>query len=146
MAVFAESPEAAEHLVRIPGMALLVDGYNVSKFAWPELPIPEQRRRLIDALAELAARTGVEVQVVFDGAEQPEPPFTMTRARSPVRVRFSPPDVEADDVLIELVEQHPLPRPVMVATNDRRVQAAVRERGANVISTPQLLGLLGRAR
>ena len=40
-------------------MVLLVDGYNVTMQAWPDVPIPEQRRRLVDALAGLAARTGV---------------------------------------------------------------------------------------
>ena len=67
--------------------------------------------------------------------------------RAPVlRVRFSPPDVDADEVLIELVDLFPAHRPVLVATSDRRVQGEVRRRGANVISTGQLLGLLGRAR
>jgi predicted RNA-binding protein with PIN domain len=144
-AVFEESAAAAEHLVRVSGTNLLVDGYNVSLRAWPHIAIPEQRRRLIDALAELVARTGVAAQVVFDGAEQPEP-VAPGSARSPVRVRFSMPDVDADEVLIELVDQLPPHQPVVVATSDRRVQDEVRRRGANVITTPQLLGLLGRAR
>jgi predicted RNA-binding protein with PIN domain len=145
-AVFEDSPAAAEHLVRVPGIQLLVDGYNVTLRAWPEVPIPEQRRRLADALAELAARTGVFVQVIFDGAEQPEPVAMPGRPRTQVRLRFSPPDVEADEVLIELVDTLPVQQPVLVATSDRRVQDEVRRRGANVISTGQLLGLLGRAR
>lgn len=146
LAVFEDSAAAAEHLVRVGGMLVLVDGYNVSKRAWDDAPIPEQRRRLVDALTELVARTGVGIQVVFDGAEQPEPPAPGTRSRSPVQVRFSPPGVEADEVLIELVDQRPLTQPVAVATSDRRVQDEVRRRGANVITTPQLLELLGRAR
>jgi predicted RNA-binding protein with PIN domain len=127
-------------------MQLLVDGYNVSKAAWPDVGIPEQRRRLLDALAELAARTGVAVLVIFDGAEQPAASGASGRPRAPVRYLFSPPDVEADEVLIERVDTLPVHQPVLVATSDRRVQDEVRRRGANVISTPQLLGLLGRAR
>jgi predicted RNA-binding protein with PIN domain len=145
-AMFDDSSEASEHLVRVPGTVLLVDGYNVSLRAWPDLAIPEQRRRLTDALAELAARTGVDAQLVFDGAEQPGACAPTGTPRSAVRVRFSPPDVDADEVLIELVDQLPLHRPIVVATSDRRVQNEVRSRGANVISTSQLLGLLGRAR
>jgi predicted RNA-binding protein with PIN domain len=144
-AVFEDSAEAAEYLVRVPQTMLLVDGYNVSLQAWPDVPIPEQRRRLIDALSGLAARTGVAVHVVFDGAEQPEVRPPPLPPRSPVRLQFSPPDVEADEVLIELAELLPTGRPVTVATSDRRVQDEVRKRGANVITTPQLLGLLGRA-
>ena len=141
-AVFEDSATAAEHLLRIPGMVLLVDGYNVTLEAWPGTPIPEQRRRLVDALAGLAARTGAEIQVVFDGAEQVEHRARGLPPRSPVRVRFSPPEVDADDVLIDLCEVLPIGRPVTVATSDRRVQDEVRKRGGNVISTPQLLGVI----
>jgi predicted RNA-binding protein with PIN domain len=141
-AVFDDTADAALHLLRVPGMILLVDGYNVSLQAWPDIPIPEQRGRLVDALAGLAARTAVEAQVVFDGAEQAEHRAVGLPPRSPVRVRFSPPDVDADDVLIELVDTLPPGRPVTVATSDRRVQDEVRHRGGNVISTAQLLAVL----
>jgi predicted RNA-binding protein with PIN domain len=110
--------------------------------AWPGVSMPEQRRRLVDALAGLAARTGAEIQVVFDGAEQVEHRARGLPPRSPVKVRFSPPDVDADDVLIDLCEVLPITRPVTVATSDRRVQDEVRRRGGNVISTPQLLGAI----
>jgi len=142
-AVFDDSVEAAEHLVRINGVILLVDGYNVSKLRWPELPIADQRRRLADALGGLAARTGADVHAVFDGAEQadPTPPSGPRRL---VRIVFSPPDVEADDVIIGLVDTLPLHRPVVVASNDRRVQDGASHRGANVISADQLLAVLTR--
>jgi predicted RNA-binding protein with PIN domain len=142
-AVFDDSPEAAEHLVRTRGMVLIVDGYNVSKWGWAELPLPEQRRRLVDALAELAARTGVDAQVVFDGSDVVMPPAVPTTARS-VRVSFSPPGVEADDVVIERVAQLPVHRPVLVASNDRRVRQGASRHGANVISTEQLMAVLRR--
>jgi predicted RNA-binding protein with PIN domain len=124
-------------------VVLLVDGYNVSKLRWPELPIPEQRRRLVDALAGLAARTGADVHAVFDGVEPIEPPLPPERRRS-VRVTFSPADVEADDVLIKFVGEVPLRRPVVVVSSDRRVQTEVSLLGANVISSSQLLHILGR--
>jgi predicted RNA-binding protein with PIN domain len=143
-AVFEDSHEAAAHLVR-SGVLLLVDGYNVSLFAWPELALSAQRQRMATALAELAARSGAAVQVVFDGDEQMAYPSVRGTARTPVRVVFSTPGVDADEVIIDLVDQHPPDRAVVVATNDRRVQDEVRRRGANVLTTPQLLGLLRRA-
>ncbi len=88
--IFDDSVEAAEHLVRVQGMVLLVDGYNVSLLGWPDIPIAEQRLRLVDALAELAARSGAEVVVVFDGADSAYQSIVPTTAR-PVRVQFSPP-------------------------------------------------------
>lgn len=141
--IYDDSPEAAEHLVRVPGMVLLVDGYNVSLLGWPELPIAEQRPRLVDALAELSARSGVEVAVVFDGTDTPYPGVVPATAR-PVRVQFSPPNVEADDVLISRVAELRPFRPVVVASSDRRVQAGSRLSGANVISSSQLLAVLHR--
>lgn len=142
-ATFDDSVEAAEHLVRVPGMVLVVDGYNVSQAGWPDHPIAEQRRRLADALAELAARTGVDVRVVFDGAEMRMPGVVPSTARS-VRVSFSPPGVEADDEVLELLGHLPLTRPVVVATSDRRVQTGATRAGANVISNEQLLAVLRR--
>ncbi|HVF76342.1 MAG TPA: NYN domain-containing protein [Acidimicrobiales bacterium] len=144
-AVFEDSAEAAEHLVRVPGALLLVDGYNASLAYRPDLPIPELRRRLVDAVDELVVRTGVEAHVVFDGADVDDdrPERTGGRRRS-ARVLFSPPDVEADDVILRLAEAAPVTRVVVVASNDRRVQDGARELGANVISSTQLLAALRR--
>jgi predicted RNA-binding protein with PIN domain len=129
--------------VRVPGVVLVVDGYNVSLSGWPDLPLPEQRRRLVDALVGLAARTGADTRVVFDGAENAMPGIVPTTAKA-VHVTFSPPGVEADEVMIDLVGQLPPNRPVVVATSDRRVQHDVGRAGANVISTEQLLTVLRR--
>jgi len=62
----------------------------------------------------------------------------------PVRVQFSPPGVEADDVVISRVAELRPFRPVVVASTDRRVQAGSRLSGANVISSAQLLAVLHR--
>jgi predicted RNA-binding protein with PIN domain len=141
--VLDDSVEAADHLVRVPGMALLVDGYNASQTGWPELPIAEQRRRLVDALAELAARTGVDASVVFDGAETAWPGVSPATPRS-VKVSFSPADVEADDVILDRVAALDPSRRVLVASSDKRVRDGAAAMGANVISSAQLLGALRR--
>jgi predicted RNA-binding protein with PIN domain len=138
-----DSPEAAEHLVRAEGTVLVVDGYNAS-LAWrPALPIAEQRRRLVDALEELAARTKSEVQVVFDGVEAAHP-ISAAGPRRLVRARFSPAEVEADDIVVGLVDELPPHRPVVVASNDRAVREDSERRGANVISVGQLMAVLRR--
>jgi predicted RNA-binding protein with PIN domain len=137
-----DSPEAAQHLVSLPGVALLVDGYNATLSTWPGLPLPEQRLRLIDALAELAARTGARPEVVFDGVDTlPDMAATKT-LRSRVKVSFTRAEVEADDVLI--ARAHQLPLPVVVASDDRRVRDGARAAGANVLGIEQLLAALRR--
>jgi rRNA-processing protein FCF1 len=61
-----------------------------------------------------------------------------------MRVQFTASEVEADEMIVDLVKSLPVHRPVVVATNDRRVREAVGEHGANVISVEQLLSVLGR--
>jgi len=141
-AVFDDSDEAATFLVRVDGMVVLVDGYNVTMLGWPGQPIPEQRARLVDALAELVARTGTDVEVVFDG--EADTSNRVPGARRGVRVSFSPPGVEADDVIIARTGEVPLHRPVTVASNDRRVREGALAAGANVVSSAQLLAALRR--
>lgn len=143
-AVFDDSFEAAEHLMRLAGMLLVVDGYNVTISSWPHLELPRQRQRLVDALAELAIRTGTSVDVVFDGVDAGGRIRPPAAARHRVRVTFSPEGVDADDVIIDLVDRLDPSQPVVVATDDRRVRDDVARRGGNVISVPQLLAVLGR--
>jgi predicted RNA-binding protein with PIN domain len=143
-AVFDDSFEAAEYLVRVPGMLLVVDGYNVTISSWPHLELPRQRQRLVDALAELAMRTGTSVHVIFDGADEGGRIRPPNVARNQVVVRFSAEGVDADEVIVDLVDGLEPSQPVAVATDDRRVRDEVARRGANVISVVQLLAVLGR--
>lgn len=141
---FDDSVEAADHLVRTAGVRILVDGYNVTKTARPELSLPEQRRWLVDAVVELAARTGARIELVFDGADDRSSAPADLGRRQGVQVRYTAEGVEADDVLLELVEEAPPSVPVVVASDDRRVRDGARHRGANVVSTLQLLTVLNR--
>ncbi len=141
--VLDDTPDALAALVQVPRMLLLVDGYNVAKTGWPDLDLDLQRDRLVDGLVELEARTGVDVLVVFDGAEQAGPRTATSVPRS-VQVRFSPAGVEADDVIIELVADLPASRPVTVVSSDRRVRSAVAGRGANTALASQLVAVLRR--
>ncbi|MBW3626705.1 MAG: NYN domain-containing protein [Actinobacteria bacterium] len=142
--VWDDSAEAADHLVRMEGVLVLVDGYNVTKLARPELSLPEQRRWLADAAAELAARTGARLELVFDGAGHGASAPADRDRRARVQVRYSPDGVEADDVVIDLVSELAGARPVVVASDDRRVQEGSRRGGANVITASQLLAVLRR--
>ncbi|HVM10423.1 MAG TPA: NYN domain-containing protein [Acidimicrobiales bacterium] len=143
--LFEDSPETAEAWIRAPHAVVLVDGYNATLRAWPDAPLEMQRARLADAAGELAARVGAEVVIVFDGAgrDASAEPLPM---RTNVRVRFTAADVEADDVLLEMIDVTPPARPVLVASDDQRVRVGATARGANVISQAQLFGLLRRER
>jgi len=133
---------ALDALLAIPSVHLIVDGYNVSKTGYPDLPLADQRTRLVGQLAALAARTGVEITVVFDGAGVVTAP---TRGSRRVRVLFSDRDVLADDVIRALVAAEPEGRPVLVATSDRAVVASVRRHGAHALQSAVLLARLVRS-
>jgi hypothetical protein len=138
--VVETTTEAAEHLLRFGGLLLVVDGYNVAKLGWPDRTLAEQRELLLVVLEGVAARFGTDVQVVFDGADVPAAP-----ARRKVRVAFSPAGVKADDVIVDLVRDLPVERPVAVATNDGEVRRGARSAGANLLSSEQLLAVARRA-
>lgn len=136
-----DGPEAAKHLVRVIGAVMLVDGYNQSMYRWSDSPISVQRALMTQRLGSLAARTGVAVDLVFDG-DDPMPSSGRGQRSAGIRVRFSPADVEADDVIIELCDVYPPDRTVIVASDDRRVRSGALAAGANVIGGAQLHALL----
>lgn len=136
--VFEESPAAAHHLLRLPGVIVLVDGYNVAKTAWTDVSLEEERRRLVQLLERVHLRTRADFLVVFDGSGPTGAPPGQARSRT-VRIRFSPAGVPADDVVRDLVDKLPADRPVVVVSSDREVAEGARARGANVLGSRQLL-------
>ncbi|MGH3939274.1 MAG: NYN domain-containing protein [Pseudonocardiaceae bacterium] len=134
-------PAALDRLLALPVAHLVVDGYNVTKTGYPDHTLSDQRDRLTGQLAALAARTGVEITVVFDGAAVVSVPITNCRG---VRVLFSDPGVLADDVIRDLVAAEPRGRPVVVVTSDRAVAESVRHCGAHPVPSSVLLLRLAR--
>ncbi|RYP85660.1 RNA-binding protein [Nocardioides guangzhouensis] len=130
-----------ERYLGMPRARLIVDGYNVSKTAWPDATLETQRTRLLTALAQLVSRTGAETTVVFDAASSlTRPPVAPPRG---VKVLFSPQGVIADDVIRELVAVEPAGRVVVVVTSDAEVVRDVGKAGARPISSSALLTVLG---
>ncbi|MGH3498199.1 MAG: NYN domain-containing protein [Nocardioidaceae bacterium] len=139
----ADDPTWLKRLLELPKVHLVVDGYNVTKLAWPELSLSQQRTRLMRELAPVAARSGAEVTVVFDGADLGHTPTV--KAPRGVRVRFSPPGVIADDVIRDLVAAEPADRAVAVVSTDREVAEGVRRSGAQAVESAALVRLLRRS-
>ncbi len=137
----ADDPAVFEQLLALPRVHLVIDGYNVTKSGYGGLTLETQRSRLVGGLAALAARTGAEVTVVFDGTD-----VQGVRLQSPrgVRVLFSLPGEIADDRIRQLVAAEPPGRPVVVVSSDREVADDVRRSGAKAIPSAALLKLLGR--
>ena len=136
--VIASSGAAAEFLLRTDA-AVLVDGYNVAKLAWPNRSLEAQRTHLLDALENAARRFGSDITVVFDGAAVIGAHATRRRL---IRVVYSPEGVIADDVIRDEVRRLPSARAVVVVTDDAEIVTDVKALGANVVPSNALLAAL----
>lgn len=141
-ALLSDDPALLRRLLELPRVHLIVDGYNVSKEAWPSAPLEQQRTRLVAGLAGLVGGKGVETTVVFDGADLLHTPAVPSPRA--VRVRFSPPGVIADDIIRQLVAAEPSGRPVVVVSTDREVAESVTKMGARSVASAGLVAVLGR--
>jgi predicted RNA-binding protein with PIN domain len=137
-----DDPALLDQLLALPRAHLIVDGYNVTKTAWPELSLEKQRDRLLGGIAPLAARTRAEVTVVFDAAETRDRPV-VNKPRG-VRVLFSQAGVIADDLIRDLVAVEPTGRAVVVVTSDRQIVTDVLKAGFRVATSAALARLLSR--
>lgn len=136
-----DSPVLLEQYLSMPRARLIIDGYNVSKAAWPESSLEAQRIRLVNGLAPLVARVGAETTVVFDAAAVSTRP--VATAPRGVKVMFSPEGVIADDVIRELVDAEPEGRVVVVVSSDAEVARDVLRAGARSMSASSLVSLAG---
>ncbi|HYY10443.1 MAG TPA: NYN domain-containing protein, partial [Kineosporiaceae bacterium] len=136
-----DDPAVLADLLAMPQAHLVVDGYNVTKSAYGTLPLVDQRRRLVESLGALAARTGAEVTCVFDGADVAARPTARVRG---VRVLFSAAGTTADELVRSLVRAEPAGRVVVVVSSDNEVAGGVRALGARPVPSAALVRLLGR--
>ncbi|GAA1792813.1 NYN domain-containing protein [Planosporangium flavigriseum] len=141
-ALDADDPVRLDHLLALPKAHLVVDGYNVTKRGFAEISLEQQRGRLVNGLGGLAAQTGAEVTVVFDGAERV---VGLPPAPRGVRVLFSRKGETADELIRRLVRAEPAGRPVVVVSSDREVADGVRRHGAYPLGADALLRRLARS-
>jgi predicted RNA-binding protein with PIN domain len=132
-------PALLDELLALPQAHLVVDGYNVSKAAYGHLALVDQRRRLVEALANVAGRTGAEVTCCFDGQEG-QGGGGYPRG---VRVLFSVGEI-ADDLIRRLVRAEPRGRVVVVVTSDQQVASDVQASGARAVPSQTLIARLAR--
>ncbi|MFI6929156.1 NYN domain-containing protein [Streptomyces sp. NPDC050287] len=136
-ALSENDPAILDQLLVLPQAHLVVDGYNVTKTGYPQMPLEKQRLRLLGQLSQLAAQTGAEVTCVFDGAELVAP--VLLAPPRGVRVLFSKPGITADELIRQLVRAEPPGRPVIVASTDREVADGVARAGARPVASAVLL-------
>ncbi|HEU5269767.1 MAG TPA: NYN domain-containing protein [Jatrophihabitans sp.] len=133
-----------DRLLETGPVHLIVDGYNLTKTGYGSLTLADQRSRLIGTLGPLAARTGAEVTVAFDGTAAPLGTAAVLPTPRGVRVLFSANGQLADDLIRQLLRAEPAGRPVLVASSDAEVAAAARAAAAWPVPATVLLSRLER--
>ena len=135
------SPALLEQYLAMPRARLIVDGYNVSKTAWPSSSLEAQRIRLLTGAGAAggADRRGDDRRL---RRRRDRPPAAGGRTARRT-VLFSPRGVIADDVIRDLVAAEPDGRVVVVVTSDQEVvRDVVRRRCARSSAPDALLELL----
>jgi predicted RNA-binding protein with PIN domain len=140
----ADDPAVIDQVLAIPGVHLIVDGYNVTKRGYGSLTLQAQRARLLSGLGALAGRSpDAEVTVVFDATAVISRPVGVSTPRG-LRVVFSQPGQLADEEIVRLVRAEPMGRPVVVVSSDREVAETCAAAGAAAVPSAALLARLDR--
>ena len=114
-------------------LLLLIDGYNIAQ---PNAPtrrpdprwLERTRQSLLRDLSKyLATPVRQKTCVVFDATHPPKgraDRFT----HDEISVRFAVGYPSADDLLEEIIREHPTPKRLMVGSSDHRIQIAAKRR------------------
>ena len=110
----------------------IIDGNNVigGRVGWHR-DKPGSRRRLLHELALLARAKKLRLNVVFDGA--PDPQLPDGSSYRGVRIFYSRPGSDADSRVVEMVEAERNKKSLVVVTSDRKLTSRVRSCGARVM-------------
>jgi predicted RNA-binding protein with PIN domain len=138
-----DDPLAVEALLKVDGLRVIVDGYNVTKddLGLAGGSLGEQRRWLLGLVAGLAARYRRRCTVVFDGTDALPGLVPVVRG---VGVVFTSGGESADQRIVALVEDMPADAPALVVSSDREVRDDSRRLGANTAASRAFLRFAGR--
>lgn len=126
-------------------MHFLIDGYNLmKKMQLPKCHEFEEERN--EFLLELKRFSMMQSQrnmitVVFDGS--PRYMHYQDLSKDNISVRFSL-DVEADDIIIEKVENAQNPKQLVIVTEDRRIINAVKDFGVRILKSSDFISQLAQ--
>lgn len=110
----------------------IIDGNNVigGRVGWHR-DKSGSRRRLLHDLARLSRAKKLRLNVVFDGA--PDPQFPDGSSYRGVRIFYSRRGSDADSRIIEMVEAERNKKSLVIVTSDGKLTSRVRACGARVM-------------
>ena len=101
---------------------------------------PGSRRLLLHDLARLARVKKLRLNVVFDGA--PDPQFPDGSSYRGVRIFYARLGSDADSRVVEMVEAERNKKSLVVVTSDRKLTSRVRASGARVMRSGEFRRML----
>jgi predicted RNA-binding protein with PIN domain len=119
----------------------VIDGNNVigGRVGWHR-DKPGSRRLLLHDLARLARVKKLRLNVVFDGA--PDPQYPDGSSYRGVRIFYARPGSDADSRVVEMVEAERNKKSLVVVTSDRKLTSRVRASGARVLRSGEFRRML----
>jgi len=119
----------------------VIDGNNVigGRVGWHR-DKPGSRRLLLHDLARLARVKKLRLNVVFDGA--PDPQFPDGSSYRGVRIFYARLGSDADSRVVEMVEAERNKKSLVVVTSDRKLTSRVRASGARVMRSGEFRRML----
>ena len=119
----------------------VIDGNNIigGRVGWHR-DKPGSRRLLLHDLARLARVKKLRLNVVFDGA--PDPQFPDGSSYRGVRIFYARLGSDADSRVVEMVEAERNKKSLVVVTSDRKLTSRVRASGARVMRSGEFRRML----
>lgn len=120
---------------------IIIDGYNLLKSrafaASSEMSLEAQRDHLIRLLRGYAARHRRKITIAFDNSLFPG---QHTHQEGRVKVVFSRPGQEADEVIKRFVRKEKDKQGLIVVSSDREIQYTAKDHGVKVVSSEEFSG------
>lgn len=117
---------------------LLIDGYNLlnsSSFPVPEqLDLEGKREHLIRLLKSYAGRNHLKIILVFDNSQKPSRQVSGSKH---LKIIFTSPNKEADDVIKEMVRSEKSSADLTVVSSDLAIRFAAKDHGVSNISSEE---------
>ncbi|MCK6621000.1 MAG: NYN domain-containing protein [Calditrichaceae bacterium] len=122
---------------------LLIDGYNLlnsRSFPTPaHLDLEGQRDHLARVLNSYAAKKNLRVTLVFDNSQKPSREVSRHKR---LKIMFSAPGQEADDLIKKLIRQEKTPAELTVVSSDRAIRFAAKDHGVSSLSSEEFCSLM----
>lgn len=117
---------------------LIIDGYNLLNCGNLDIPLnlelETQRDYLIRQLQNYAATQNCHITVVFDNRQRSASAFSPAKL---LKIIFSSPGKEADDVIRKMVRKSKAPAKLTVVTSDRVIRMTAKDHGVSNLTSEE---------